>query len=309
MAGYRDRIAEGLAPAPASATRASGLVAVAVSCTAWGFVGLLVRALDLPAVTIAGFRLGFAALGVWLISLLSPGSVVALPVTERRRMLILGAFMGFNWWLFILAFQLTDIGVAVVLSFTWPLWTALLQRALRLEAPDRDTTIALLVSLVGIALLALRSPDLAGGNDLLGVGVALLTAVSMSGMVLVSRSVDQRVPSSTVNFWQSLIAAVLLAPFALVGAAGGGLDMRALGIMALLGAVLTGVGNTMFVHGMRTLSVAETGVISYLEPVSATLLAALFLSEDPGGRGLLGMVLLVGSGIWIMLRASPARLT
>lgn len=301
VADLRARIAQRLVPEQAAGTRRPALAAVALACTAWGFVGLLVRELDLPAVTIAGFRLAFAALGVWLVGLLRPGDVIALPREQRRRVALLGALMALNWWSFILAFQLTDIGVTVVLSFTWPLWVVLLSRALRLEVPDRGTLLALLVSLAGIALLAVRTDDYSA-QDLAGMAVALGTAVSMSVMVLVSRSVDPAVPSASVNFWQSLFGAVLLAPFALAGLGDGTLDLRAWGILALLGMVLTGVGNTLFVHGMRTLSVPETAVTSYLEPLSATLLAALFLGEDPGSQGLLGMALLVGAGVWVTVR-------
>lgn len=302
MTDLRGRIAQRLAPEPAAGTRRAGLAAVAISCTAWGVVGLLVRQLDLPAVTIAGFRLAFAALGVWLVGLFRPGDVMALPRPQRRRVALLGALMALNWWLFILAFQLTDVGVTVVLSFTWPLWVVLLSRALHLEVPDRGTLLALLCSLAGIALLAVRTDQPPGPQDVAGMAAALGTAVSMSVMVLVSRSVDIGVPSATVNFWQSAVGGVLLAPFALAGTGQGTLDLPAWGILALLGMVLTGVGNTLFVHGMRTLSVPETAVASYLEPVSATLLAALFLAEQPGPRGLAGMALLVGAGLWVTVR-------
>jgi len=302
VAGVRARLAEGLAPADAVGRRGAGVLAVAVPCLVWGYVGVLVRELDLPAVTIAGFRLGFAAIGVALGGLALRGSVRLPPRALWRRLLGLGALMALNWWLFILAFQLTAVGVTVVLSFTWPLWVALLSRALRLSAPDRSTLLALLVALVGVGLIAVRSAEPRGSSDLLGMGAALLTAVLMAVMVLLSRSVDERVTSSSVNFWQSLIATVLLAPFALAGVGRGTLDLRALAILALLGMVLTGLGNTLFVHGMRVLSVPETGVLSYLEPVSATVLAALLLDEHPSSRGLLGMVLLVGAGLYVLLR-------
>jgi drug/metabolite transporter (DMT)-like permease len=42
--------------------------------------------------------------------------------------------------------------------------------------------------------------------------------------------------------------------------------------------------------------------VSYLEPVSATILAALVLGEHPGPRGYAGIALLVSAGVWVVLR-------
>jgi DME family drug/metabolite transporter len=308
MARYQRALARRLAPEPPVGARSAGLAAVAISCTAWGAVGILVRHLDLAAVTIAFFRLAFASLAVLLVGLVRRGTLrVAPALAQWRRLLVLGVLMAANWWLFILAFQLTDVGVAVVLSFTWPLWLALAGRLLDLEPPDLATIAALLASVAGVALLALRGGGPPDARDLAGMACALFNSVSFTAMVLVSRSIDARLSSTALNFWQTTLAAVLLAPLALLGLQSGRLDAGAVGILVVLGAVMTGAGQTLFVRGMRILSPAETGVVSYLEPLSATVLAALLLGERPGPRGVAGIALLVGAGAFVVLRGpAPA---
>ncbi len=294
-----------LTPAGPIGPRSTGIAAVVVSCTAWGCVGILVRALPLAAVTIAGFRLGFASLGVLAGGLTPPGRVQLRPRGQWRRLLLLGALMAANWWLFILAFQLTDIGITVVLSFTWPVWAALFDRSLDIARPDRATVAALGVSMLGIALLGLRHGIELRPQDLAGMAAALATALSFAVMVMSSRSIHASISSATVNFWQSLIAAALLMPFALLGLHGRPLHGKDIAILVVLGAVLTGLGGTLFLVGMRTLSSAETAVFSYLEPLSATVLAAVFLHENPGAPGFVGIVLIVGAGLWVAV-AQPA---
>lgn len=302
MTDYRGKIARRLAPTPVLGGRRGAILGVVTATTSWGFVGLLVRLLDLPAVAIAGYRLGLAALAIGVFGLVRRGTVGRIPRGQERRFLVLGALMAFDWWLFIQAFQLTQIGVTVVLAFTWPVWVALLSRLLRLEAPDKAALGALAVSIAGIGLIATRSAAAPSGQDLLGMGAALLTSFVMSVVVLLSRSVDAEVSSTTVNFWQSAIAGVILAPFTVAGSLRGTLDLRAAGILLLLGVVLTGLGNTLFVRGMRVLAVPETAAMAYLEPVSATLLAAVFLAERPGIAGAVGMVMVLAAGLWVVRR-------
>ncbi len=252
-----------------------------------GTVGILVRRLDLPAESIAGFRLAFAAAARGPRGAAAPGR--ALPRGgELGRLGLLGVLTAVNWWAFILAFRLTDIGITVVLSFTWPVWYAVFGRLLGFERRDGAKLAALAVSLVGLALLVGRTGAPPDARDVLGMLTALGTAVSMAFMVLVSRSLPGGMPSATVNFWQSGIAAVLLAPFAVAGAGRGTLDAPAWIILFFLGAVLTGLGGTLFVTGLRVLSPIEAGVVSYLEPVSAVLLAAWLVDEVPGPRGPVG---------------------
>jgi DME family drug/metabolite transporter len=294
-------IVDRLAPSRPVGARSTGLVAVALPCTLWGSVGLLVRQLDLPAVVIADLRLAFASLGVVVLGLARAGSVRLAPRGHWPRLALLGLLMAANWWLFILAFQLTDVGVTVVLSFSWPLWLALAARPLGHEPPRLGTALALGVSVVGMVLLAARGGHAPDAKDLAGMAAALFTSLSFAATVLISRSADAALPSATLNFWQTTIATVVLAPFALLGR-GGTLDGRSLSILLVLGAVMTGAGGTLFVLGMRILSPAEIGVVSYLEPVSATILAALVLGEHPGPRGYAGIALLVSAGVWVVLR-------
>lgn len=295
-------------PSPVRAERRTAILSVAVTTTSWGAVGLLVRLLDLPAVAIAGHRLALGALTVGLFALARPMGLGRIPAGQWRRLLVLGALMALNWWLFILAFQLTEIGVAVVLAFTWPVWVALLSKLLDIEPPDRVALLALVVSLAGVGLIAVRSVTAPSAQDLLGMGVALLTSLLMSVVVLVSRSMDATVSSATVNFWQSAIAALILAPFTVAGSLRGTLDLRAVGILVVLGVVLTGVGQTVFVRGMRSLAVPETAAMAYLEPVAGTLLAALFLDELPGVLGAAGMALVLGAGLWVVRRGAGTHL-
>jgi len=294
-------IVDRLAPSRPAGTRSTGLLAVALPCTLWGAVGLLVRQLDLPAVVIADLRLVFASLGVLLLGLVRAGEVRLAPHGHWQRLALLGVLMAANWWLFILAFQLTGIGVTVALSFSWPLWLALSAHRLGQERPRLATMLALGVSLAGMALLAARGGHAPAARDLAGMAAALATSVLFAVSLLVSRSVDAALPSATLNFWQTTIATAVLAPFAVLGR-GGVLDARSLGILAVLGAVMTGAAGTVFVLGVRLLSPTEIGVVSYLEPVSATILAALLLGEDPGVRGDLGIALLIAAGVWVVLR-------
>ncbi len=64
----------------------------------------------------------------------------------------------------------------------------------------------------------------------------------------------------------------------------------------ILGALFTGVAGVVYWSAMRRLPVAVVSVIMYLEPASAVVWAAIFLSEQPDVLAWLGVGFVVAGG-------------
>jgi S-adenosylmethionine uptake transporter len=75
--------------------------------------------------------------------------------------------------------------------------------------------------------------------------------------------------------------------------------------LIVLGVVFTAFLSTVFLALLCRLPVATVGVLSYVEPVSATLLAWLVLGEVPSALSLFGGAMVVGAGIMVTWPASP----
>jgi drug/metabolite transporter (DMT)-like permease len=287
------------------------LAVIATPYALWGSVGVFVRELDLSSVAIAGWRLMLAVMAIAL--LMSARSELRRfhPGAQRRVLVMLGIVLGLATPLFLFALLRTDIGVAVVVAFSWPLWYSLLARIFRGERQPPRVVAALVLCLVGLALVAIRSGDLPRGDDAIGIAAALTTSVLSATQILLIREVRFDIPALTVNLWQSAVAALMLAPFAAHGVITRGLSLSDLAILLLIGGVFTGLGGAMQVEGARRLNPAATAVVSYLEPLVATLLGVILLDERPRVVGAIGMMLVLGSGIFVLLQnavSQPASL-
>jgi drug/metabolite transporter (DMT)-like permease len=291
---------------PAS-RRLAHLVSVGATYGVWGSVGIFVRHLDLPATAISGWRLTLAALATWVMGRSRPGTLVHVERRHVADLVLLGVSMGLSWPLFILALQRTDVGVAAVLSFAWPLWYVAIDRAWFGRRYPASVVVAFVVCVCGLGLVVLRSGSLPTGDDAVGVVAALGASVGAAFQLVYVRRIAAEVPSRTVNLWRTVVAALMLAPFTIRGTVAHPLDLTDAGILLLLGAGMTGLLGEVQVVGSRILAAQETAVVSYMEPLVAAVLGAIFLDERLGALGLVGVALLLGAGLSILLQGGEVH--
>ena len=117
-------------------------------------------------------------------------------------------------------------------------------------------------------------------------------------MVLLKR-LTADVNPVTVMAWQSGAAAVALFPAALIGdySLGG----RELGYLALLGIVLTGLTGFAYIAALRSVPATAAGILGYLEPLSAVILAAIVLGEGLGPAVAVGGAAIVAAGLVVVI--------
>ncbi|MNE65228.1 EamA-like transporter family protein [compost metagenome] len=110
-----------------------------------------------------------------------------------------------------------------------------------------------------------------------------------------------------VAFWQNVVVAALVAPFAfthLVSTSLGGDDWVNL---ALLGVFCTGLSQFLFVKSLEGLEARTAGMIIALEPVYAILGAWWLFGEQPSLRMAAGAALIVLATLLAAARKAPAE--
>jgi drug/metabolite transporter (DMT)-like permease len=287
----------------------NGLVAALVSSALGGCAGGLTRYVNVAAhldpIALAAFRFGIAF-------------VIMLPIALALRSRWPS---GKDWFgvaalgilFFCVFFVLYNIALAhtsaargsLALS-TLPLATMLVGALIGVEALTRRKTVGVLIAIGGVALALgaglASAPPGAWRGDLVMVGATLLMAVYS---VWSRRFVGRSSPLGFLTAGMGFGAAASV----LVAWQRGGFDaMQAVGAeqwLAVVGiAVLGGAASFyLWVYALeRTTPTRVTNTMT-INPVSASLLAALLVGEPLGPSLVLGIVA-VGSGIWI---ASTAR--
>jgi len=235
-----------------------------------------------------------------LVALVSSG-LRGLP----RVPLTLGALAVATYQLAFFA-AVADTGVAVgtiVALGSAPALAGALEWAIERKAPSRAWATATALACAGVVMLALTGAD--ASVSVLGITLALVAGASYAGYTYAAkRMLAQGGTPEAVMAGAFGLGAVFLLPVLLItgvswlGTTDGFLLALFLGIVPTAGAYL------LFARGLKRLSAAETATLTLAEPLTATLLGVIVLSEQlsvPAGVGaaliLSGLVVLAAPEI------------
>ncbi len=275
---------------------------LAVGVATVSTAAVLIREADAPSIVIAAYRLVLASSPLLLLAgvrrqNISPRSRSAVVLT-----LLSGIFLAAHFALWIAAVKQTSIVTSVVLVTTTPLFIGLAGGPLLGERPGRTIWFALAVAAVGTLIMVSEDFN-AGGDTLAGDGFALLGAIFASGYFMAGRrllgSGAGWLPYITVTY--STSALLLLGAVFVAGEALGGYTGRTFGFLLLLALVPQLIGHTAVNRSLGHLPAIVVSIAVLGEPVGATILAAVFLNEDPTLVQLAGG-LTVLAGVVIALR-------
>ena len=134
--------------------------------------------------------------------------------------------------------------------------------------------------------------------------LAVIAGVLFAAWTLASKAVVADVGGMWLGFSTIGIAGLVLAPWALL--AEWGEPQVSWSWLLVLGLGMTALLGPLYLMVLDRLPASTASVLLYLEPVSALLLAWLFLGEDPGGVTLVGGALIVAGGVIVLRQPTVA---
>jgi inner membrane transporter RhtA len=183
--------------------------------------------------------------------------------------LAFGASLALMNWAIYQSFARIPLGVAVTIEFIGPLALAVLG-----SRRPRDLAWVVLAA-VGVVLLGFDGDDL----DAAGVAFALLAGAAWAAYILLSARTGRHWAGLDGLAVASVVAALLLTPFA-VGIGGEDLlDPRILLIGAAVGLLSSVIPYSCELVALRTLSPGVFGILMSLEPAAAALAGIVVLGE------------------------------
>ena len=288
-------------PNTPSAERRRVVAILALAVLGISSSAVLVRGMaDMTPLVIAAWRtLGTAAL-------LSPAIWTGRDQVNRAdfaRATVAGIVLGLHFAVWFASLSYTTVMRSTVLVALVPMWTGLLEWVFFRARPRAGFWWGLLAALTGITVMGLDATPAVGSHPLLGDGLALLGGLLWAVYFLLGRSVRQRVQVTTYMGIVCTSAAVFLFPIAvfahqpLVG-------FSLWSWLFLCGAI---VGPQMMGHqgsnyAVKFLPASTVSTVLLLEPVGASILAALFLGEIPTVFALIGGAIVV-TGVVLATRA------
>ena len=291
---------------------ARGYLLVAGSFLIMGMIGALVDWATAPESALLVLR--FVTAGLVLGVLFARRSPLA-GVRDRAvwpRLLLMGLVDAFTLLLFFVAIRGTSVAIGMFLQFLAPVWVALLAPRVFHVATDRIVYPALVLALIGLAVIL--APALRGeGMHLSAAGVAAGVAAGLGYAVfqLVVKDLTRRVSAVTIVFTEAWLDALILLPLALWQTVGAGYHLTSRDLVAglVLGVVCTALAYTMWTAGMGLIKVQHSSILGYLEPVSAPIYALLLLGQGISVWTVAGGALIVAAGLLVVLLAESEEET
>jgi drug/metabolite transporter (DMT)-like permease len=204
--------------------------------------------------------------------------------------------VGVPFTLFPLAQQWISSGLTGLLNGSLPIFATTIGALMLHRLPGRAQTIGLIVGFAGVAAIA--APSLAeGSNEALGV-VLVLVAVGCYGVAInIAAPLTQRYGSLPVMNRMLALAVLWTAPLGIAGLTGSSFAWGPLAAIAALGALGTGLAFVLMGRLVSRVGSSRASFATYLIPVVALVLGAVFLDETVQALSIVGIGLVIAGAL------------
>lgn len=297
---------------PATTDQARGYALVLLAASLWATLGIIYKYLaniyGLPPLAVAGLRAGLGGLLLLAGLAVLRRSWLRLSRPALRVVLVYGVFgIALFYATYINAILAVGVAVAAVLLYTAPAWVAVIAWRFLGERLTRTHLAALLLTLVGAALVAQVYQPGQLRLSALGIVWGLLSGLAY-GLWSVFNKVGVRYTNPwTLQCYGMLVGSavlLLIQPAAPWVAALS--DPAAIGWLALLALGPTVGASVAYAAGVRAVPVSVASLVATLEPVLAALLAYLVLGETLSMGQIVGGSLIL-LAVWLLRPRSSRR--
>jgi drug/metabolite transporter, DME family len=296
-----------MGPAAARRGPATGLLYLVISGLLWGTGGLtgslLSRAAGLSAISVAACRL--TAGGVLI--------VVFLTVTGRRwpagreawtRITAIGLLAALYQSCYFTAVSLTSVPLATLVTIGAAPIIVLGADRVTGRPTGRFAAATTGLAVTGLGLLVGLPSGFRETAVLASAGLAVLAAAGFAAVTLVGSRPVPGLDDLTVTGFGFTIGGLALMPLAQIA---GGIDFRpglaAIGLLVALGTGPTAVAYTLYFRGLRSAAASTAALLTLLEPLTGTILAAFLLGERLSVTGMAGAAI-IATAVLLTVRAN-----
>lgn len=261
--------------------------------------GVFGRSLDLPVPVSIAWRaiLAVPFLIVLLMILRTPFKVHK---KHMPRLFFSGLFMIAHWLTYFYSLVYSNIPIAMLSIFTYPIMTVILEPLILKTPFDKNLIISGIVMLIGLYFL---TPEFSLENDYtVGVLFGVSSALVYTFRNLIVKSLINEYDASVLMTHQVLWGSLLMIPIFFIYDSPIPTGNNWWFLIGL-GLITTAAGHTLFARSFKLISVSTASIISMIQPLYGIALGIFFLSEIPDPRTAIGgIIILAGLLIQSLLK-------
>ena len=272
---------------------------IIISMLIFGTIGIFRRYIPLSSAMLAMIRgvIGLVFLLLLTVILKKPLSASAIR-KNAVRLFFSGAFLGLNWVMLFEAYRYTTVATATLCYYLAPAFITFASPFILREKLTAKKSVCAVIALVGMVFVTgILSAGFSGSSEVRGILYGLIAAILYAAIVLLNKKTTDLGAFDRTIVQLAVSSAVLLVYLFVTGEFSAAVTLTPSSVLLTLivGIVHTGIAYMLYFSGMEGTSSQTAAVLSYLDPVTAILLSALFLHEPMGWSGVIGTVLVLGA--------------
>lgn len=293
------------APRPSASRQTVGRIEILISAIGYGFVGIfgkLAFAAGFSAGEMLTLRFGLASVILWIYVLAARRSALETSWPNVAICAMLGAF-GYALFtmMYFTALKGLSASLTALLLYTYPVIVTVGARVMFGDHVHAARWVALPIVAVGLVMLLWGDMAVTAWSSVFfGLGSALFYSVYILVSSRALRSIDMLIAGTYITT-SAAIAFFCYTPLTIGRIAS--LSLAAWGAVGGLALVATVGPLVLFLKGLEKTSSAEASMLSLLEPMTATVAAALLLGDRFTMLQMTGAVVILAALIWAAVRS------
>jgi drug/metabolite transporter (DMT)-like permease len=264
----------------------------------FGSIGLFVRNINLSSMEIAFIRAVIGSL-----FLICTGFIIKQKISFeaiKQNIVLLGlsgVFIGFNWILLFQAYKYTTISNATLSYYFAPVFVIILSPVILKERITVKRALYIAVAMIGLFFIVNTSGSNNGDyNHVTGVLYGLSAAVLYATVILMNKFIKGLGSFETTLVQLGVAALILLPVITYHGGIGfSSLSIKTIILIFIVGTIHTGIAYLLYFTSIKDLKSQSIAILSYIDPISAVLFAALFIKERMSIFQVVGGMLILGA--------------
>ena len=270
------------------------------SMLVFGTIGIFVRYIPLPSSVIALTR-GVIGTVFLIVVTLKRGPGISWKAIRRNllNLCLSGAFIGINWILLFESYHFTTVATATLCYYMAPVFVTISAPFLFKERLTKKKMLCIAGALVGMIFVSgIWNTGISGTGELRGVLYGIGAAVFYASVILLNKKI-QDISAYDKTMMQLAAASIVLLPYTVLTEKVSVLSLTPVAVilLAVVGILHTGISYTLYFGSMKELEAQTIAIFSYIDPIVAILLSALFLKEPLGIGGIAGAIMVLGAAL------------
>lgn len=265
----------------------------------FGTIAIFVRNIELTSKEIAVLRGIIGSLFLLIVILFSKEKTSFSAIKKNLPILVLsGLGVGANWIFLFEAYKYTTVSIATLSYYCAPIFVTIMAPIILKEKISLMKFLCVCTAMIGmLCIVGTNKGSIGEGyNHFLGITYGLAAAVGYASVILMNKFI-KGLKGVETTLTQLIFASILLLPYVMITSGFGFSKMTGIswGYMIFLGIVHTGFAYALYFSSLKELKGQTIAVLSYIDPITAVLISALFLGEQLTIFQIIGGILILGS--------------